>query len=217
MYYSKYNQTPFSGIEPNRNNPPPTYIAKIEMNDFPTSLPAVASLRSTEKIENTPPPSEHFPTSLLSSPHFERLPAATLQSTENFDSSSSGFPEKRHTICIPRIHHKITKQYIFSIFCNLNVGFIERVIEIPMRHDAFHKRVIVKIKWNAGPLSTYILSRFDRGQNVKVMYSEPSYWICVPNYVRPLFSEQPYEKVSKFSGIRSATIEERSLSSFDSL
>ena len=94
-----------------------------------------------------------------------------------------------HTICIPRVNNKITKQFIFSIFCNLKVGFVEKVIEIPIKNDEFHKRVIVKIKWNNSDLSNYISTRFDNGQNVKVMYSEPSYWICVPNYTRYSISE----------------------------
>ena len=87
-----------------------------------------------------------------------------------------------HTICIPRVKNKITKQFIFSIFCNLKLGFIEKVIEIPIKKDDLHKRVLVKIKWNNSDLSSFISGRFDNGQNVKIMYSDPSYWICVPNY-----------------------------------
>jgi len=66
----------------------------------------------------------------------------------------------------------------------LKVGFIENIMEIPINNDELHKRVIIKIKWNNTELSNYICSRFNAGQNVKVMYSEPSYWICVSNYSR---------------------------------
>jgi hypothetical protein len=103
-----------------------------------------------------------------------------------------------HTICIPRVHNKISKQFIFSIFCNLKIGFVEKVIEIPIKNEEFHKRVIVKIKWNTSNLSNYISSRFENGQNVKIMYSEPSYWICVPNYTRIPVSNilHPYDSVN---------------------
>ena len=92
--------------------------------------------------------------------------------------------EKQFTICIPRIKNNITKQFIFRIFCDLKIGFVEKVIEIPLKNDTFHKRVILKIKWNNSDYSNLICSRFEKGQDVKIMYSEPSYWKCVSNYIR---------------------------------
>jgi hypothetical protein len=85
----------------------------------------------------------------------------------------------RHTICIPKVSNKITRQYIFSVFCALHIGFIEKLTEVPIKNDANHKRVFIKVKWNQTELSKYICDRFDTGGNVKVVYSVPWYWICV--------------------------------------
>ena len=87
----------------------------------------------------------------------------------------------RHVICIPKVSNKITKQYIFSIFCALKIGFIEKLTEVPIRNDPLHKRIFVKVKWNQSELSKYICKRFETGENVKVVYSDPWYWICVSN------------------------------------
>jgi hypothetical protein len=89
--------------------------------------------------------------------------------------------ENRHIICIPKVSNKISKQYMFGIFCALKIGFIEKLTEVPIKHDCTHKRVFIKIKWNQSELSQYICRRFDSGENVKVVYSEPWYWICMPN------------------------------------
>jgi hypothetical protein len=85
----------------------------------------------------------------------------------------------RHVICIPKVSSKITREYIFSIFCALKIGFVEKLTEVPIRNDPTHKRIFVKIKWNQSELSKYICKRFETGENVKVVYSEPWYWICV--------------------------------------
>ena len=92
-------------------------------------------------------------------------------------------PERRgtHVICIPRVDTKITKKYIFGVFCSLKVGFIEQITEIPVKNNDSQKCIILKIKWNQSERAKYICQRFDAGKNVKVMYSEPWYWICVSN------------------------------------
>jgi hypothetical protein len=87
----------------------------------------------------------------------------------------------RHVICIPKVSNKITKQYIFGIFCALKIGYIEKLTEVPIKTDPTHKRIFVKVKWNQSELAKYIYNRFENGENVKVVYSEPWYWICVSN------------------------------------
>jgi len=96
------------------------------------------------------------------------------QRTEDISSSS-------HVICIPKVSNKITKQYIFGVFCSLKIGFIEKLTEIPIKTDPLNKRIFIKVKWNQSELSKYIHKRFDAGENVKVVYSDPWYWICVSN------------------------------------
>ena len=101
------------------------------------------------------------------------------ETLEDTDPINTNYTPTQHVICIPKVSNKITKQYIFSIFCSLKIGFIEKLTEVPIRNDPLHKRIFVKIKWNQSDLSKYICNRFESGENVKVVYSEPWYWICV--------------------------------------
>jgi hypothetical protein len=84
-------------------------------------------------------------------------------------------------ICIPRMESTISKSYIFKVFCNLKVGYIENITEIPFHANPQFKRVIVRLKWNDSDHSKYIQSRFQSGTNVKIVHAMPWYWICVPN------------------------------------
>jgi len=89
----------------------------------------------------------------------------------------------KNSICIPRIDATIPKSLIVSAFEKLDIGKLEGVIEIPFKDSNKYKRIIVKIEWNESERSKYILSRFEEGKNVKVVYNLPSpwFWICVPN------------------------------------
>ena len=89
----------------------------------------------------------------------------------------------QNSICIPRIDSTIPKSLIIQTFEKLNIGKLEGVVEIPFKDSNKYKRVIVKIEWNDSEKSKYILSRFQDGQNVKIVYDMPSpwFWICVPN------------------------------------
>ena len=89
----------------------------------------------------------------------------------------------QNSICIPRIDSSIPKSLIISAFEKLNIGKLEGVVEIPFKDSNKYKRIIVKIEWNDSERSNYILSRFEEGKNVKIVYNLPSpwFWICVPN------------------------------------
>ena len=89
----------------------------------------------------------------------------------------------QNSICIPRIDSSIPKSLIISAFEKLNIGKLEGVVEIPFKDSNKYKRIIVKIDWNDSERSNYILSRFEEGKNVKIVYNLPSpwFWICVPN------------------------------------
>jgi hypothetical protein len=106
-------------------------------------------------------------------------PKGTTILTETGKEVVNREPTNRHVICIPKVSNKITREYIFSIFCALKIGFVEKLTEVPIRNDPTHKRVFIKIKWNQSELSKYICKRFETDENVKVVYSEPWYWICV--------------------------------------
>jgi hypothetical protein len=105
--------------------------------------------------------------------------------------------EKVSAICIPRMDQSITKHFIFKTFCSLKIGYIENIYEIPFYEktayaqkksvataseaSSQYKRVIIRIKWNNEPNAEYMLSRFQNGKSVKVVYDMPWYWICLPN------------------------------------
>lgn len=150
----------------------------------------INGLSSSRDAYTTCPPDYHIPSELIMSR------SGIIANDEYFTSNNScshhrsltEVTNNRHVICIPKVSNKITKQYIFSIFCSLKVGFIEKLSEVPIKNDPLHKRIFVKIKWNHSNLSKYIYTRFESGENVKVVYSDPWYWICVSNtsHTRPL-------------------------------
>lgn len=83
------------------------------------------------------------------------------------------------TICIPKVDTNITKQEIFDKIRALRVGFIEKIIEIPLKNDDTSKRVIVKFKtWVENELSNKILTRFAENKDIKIVYNEPWYWVA---------------------------------------
>ena len=82
-------------------------------------------------------------------------------------------------ICIHRVDNYISKQQIFETFRSLKIGFIEKIIEIPLRHDDTGKRVIVKFKtWVENDVSKRILQRFALKKDIKIMYDYPWYWVA---------------------------------------
>lgn len=89
----------------------------------------------------------------------------------------------KNSVCIPRIDSSIPKSLIVTTFENLKIGNLEGVVEIPFKDSNKYKRIIVKIEWNESEMSRYILSRFQEGKNVKIVYNLPApwFWICVPN------------------------------------
>lgn len=88
---------------------------------------------------------------------------------------------KPHSICIPRMDANVSKGYIFNVFRNMKIGYIENIVEVPIKSDALYKRVFIKIKWNKSAMAQYINERFNSDLNVKVVHALPWYWICVSN------------------------------------
>lgn len=91
-------------------------------------------------------------------------------------------------ICIPRVPESISRDWIFRVFCKLDVGFIENISEIRLgtgRDDhevILYKRILLQIRWNQSSNAKYFLSRFAENKSVKVVHDLPWYWICLPNY-----------------------------------
>ena len=112
---------------------------------------------------------------------------------------------KYTTLCIPRMDVKQTRAFIFHVFSKLNIGFIDSILEIPLTHDDTFKKVIIKIKWNNSPNATMFMTRFQNGQNVKIVYSDPWYWICIPtrSYMEKIANIKNQLEVSQIGEISS--------------
>lgn len=102
--------------------------------------------------------------------------------SDDNDNTQLNNPHKRmYSICIPRVDVNVSRQFIFSVFCKLHIGFIEKVLEFPSRVEPGSKRIVIYLKWNKSELAEYIQTRFDENKNVKVVHTMPWYWICVAN------------------------------------
>jgi uncharacterized protein YeeX (DUF496 family) len=84
------------------------------------------------------------------------------------------------SICIPRVESSMSRNYIEKIIYNMNIGYIERLNEFPLRNDPSHKRIIMKIRWNTNNIKTNtILSHLNEMGSVNLVYDMPWYWkIC---------------------------------------
>ena len=87
--------------------------------------------------------------------------------------------QKTILICIPCVEEKISNKFIFKVFCNLQIGFIESMQEYTVKHKEYYKRIVIRVKLNKSDMAKYIQTRFDEGKNIKIVYSMPWYWICV--------------------------------------
>jgi hypothetical protein len=66
------------------------------------------------------------------------------------------------------------------MFCKLNIGFIEKISEIPNKMKPDYKRIIIKIKkTEKNERAHFIWSRFNEGKDIKIVYCEPWYWKTV--------------------------------------
>lgn len=81
-------------------------------------------------------------------------------------------------LCIPRVNKDVKKQKIFEVFGALKVGFIDKITEIPLRNDDTGKRVVIKFRtWVDTPLSQRIMTRLDSGNDIKIVYDNPWFWV----------------------------------------
>lgn len=86
------------------------------------------------------------------------------------------------SICIPRVESTITKEYIYKTLTNLQIGNIERIIEIPLRNDPTHKRIIIKVNWNKNSSSLNMQKILRTLGSVKLVYDMPWYWKIVTTH-----------------------------------
>lgn len=73
----------------------------------------------------------------------------------------------------------IKKDYIHKTLCNLKIGSILNIIEIPLKNDQSYKRVIIKIIWNNSKQSLNIQKTLIDKGSIKLVYDMPWYWKIV--------------------------------------
>ena len=83
------------------------------------------------------------------------------------------------SICIPRMDNEIKREQIYSVFRKLNIGSIEKIIEIPLKNDTEHKRTIIKIKWNDTEESKNVRTRLMNSKPINIVYELPWFWKVV--------------------------------------
>ena len=86
------------------------------------------------------------------------------------------------SICIPRVEASITKDYIYKTLCNLQIGSIEKITEIPLRNDPTHKRIIIKLHWNKNQTSINMQNILTTIGSIKLVYDMPWYWKIVSTH-----------------------------------
>jgi len=86
-------------------------------------------------------------------------------------------------ICIPRVENIITKDFVHQKICKTNAGKIKYIIEKPLKKEKNFKRLLIKMAINMkNQNGAYILDRFSKGENVKIVYDNQDYWRLVSSY-----------------------------------
>jgi len=98
-------------------------------------------------------------------------------------------------LCIPRIESTIHKTFIFKKLCGLKWGFIEKITEIPLKHDPTLKRIIIKIKWNKEEEIQKIKEKIKKGEIIKLVYDQflPWFW-KIQAFIK---QDENYQRTSK--------------------
>jgi len=92
---------------------------------------------------------------------------------------STSIPKTSY-LCIPKIHNSVKRDYIFKKLCMLRVGFIQKLVEIPLKSNNNFKRVMVRVVWNQDSKSVLIRDRLCNGKPVYFVYDDPWFWKIAP-------------------------------------
>lgn len=87
------------------------------------------------------------------------------------------------TICIPRVENVTNKDFVYQTLCKINAGKIKKIVEKPLKNEKNYKRLLIKMSINQhNQTGAYILDRFSKGENIKVVYDNQEYWRVVSSY-----------------------------------
>jgi hypothetical protein len=73
----------------------------------------------------------------------------------------------------------MSTDYIYKKLCNLNVGKIDKLTEIPLKNDSTHKRILFRVIWKNNEISSKMQENLQRYNSVKLVYDMPWYWKIV--------------------------------------
>lgn len=79
-------------------------------------------------------------------------------------------------LCIPKIHKSVHRDFIFKKLCALRVGFIQKLVEIPLKTNPSYKRLLIRVLWNHEPRTLMIRDRICNGNPVYFVYENPWFW-----------------------------------------
>jgi hypothetical protein len=82
-------------------------------------------------------------------------------------------------LCIPRMKTSVTKDYIYDKLCHLKLGRIDRIVEIPLKNDPTHKRVLFRISVDNNQTTINILEHLKNRGGINFVYDSPWYWKIV--------------------------------------
>lgn len=78
---------------------------------------------------------------------------------------------------IPRMESSISKKYIFVSIRRLNVGYIDKIIEIPIDGEPDYKKVIILFKtWYKNDMADFISAKLLAGEKFNYIHNYPWYW-----------------------------------------
>ena len=87
------------------------------------------------------------------------------------------------TMCIPRVDNVTRKDFVYQTLCKIQAGKIKKIVEKPLKNEKNYKRLLIKMAINENNQNgAYILHRFSRGENIKVVYDNQEYWRLVSSY-----------------------------------
>lgn len=87
------------------------------------------------------------------------------------------------TMCIPRVENVTNKDFVYQTLCKINAGKIKKIVEKPLKNEKNYKRLLIKMSINQhNQNGAYILDRFSKGENIKVVYDNQEYWRVVSSH-----------------------------------
>jgi len=87
------------------------------------------------------------------------------------------------TMCIPRVDNVTHKDFVYKTLCKIKAGKIKKIVEKPLKNEKNYKRLLIKMAINENNQNgAYILDRFSKGENIKVVYDNQEYWRLVSSY-----------------------------------